>query len=132
MHSGIGSGEHLDGWARQVYSKTFFDIPFPSFSSSTAPSPLFFPSSLLPGLSLPLGRSSLPVDIMSGCKNSLSPRPCRRAGCRRVPSLTTCFPTVRFLDLIKPFTPLLPEVASPETKTPFQQARPSLPSTGQC
>lgn len=28
---------------------------------------------------------------------------------------------VRFLDLIKPFTPLLPEVASPETKIPFQQ-----------
>ncbi|KAF2666307.1 Sec61 alpha subunit [Microthyrium microscopicum] len=28
---------------------------------------------------------------------------------------------LRFLDLIKPFTPLLPEVASPETKTPFQQ-----------
>jgi hypothetical protein len=29
--------------------------------------------------------------------------------------------TVRFLDLIKPFTPLLPEVASPETKVPFNQ-----------
>lgn len=28
---------------------------------------------------------------------------------------------VRFLDLIKPFTPLLPEVSLPETKTPFQQ-----------
>ena len=28
---------------------------------------------------------------------------------------------VRFLDLIKPFTPLLPEVASPETKVPFNQ-----------
>ena len=28
---------------------------------------------------------------------------------------------VRFLDLIKPFAPLLPEVASPETKTPFNQ-----------
>jgi len=28
---------------------------------------------------------------------------------------------VRFLDLIKPFTPLLPEVAAPETKTPFNQ-----------
>ncbi|KAL8939764.1 MAG: hypothetical protein Q9216_003178 [Gyalolechia sp. 2 TL-2023] len=28
---------------------------------------------------------------------------------------------VRFLDLIKPFTPLLPEVASPETKIPFNQ-----------
>jgi len=47
--------------------------------------------------------------------------------------------TVRFLDLIKPFTPLLPEVASPETKVPFNQklmwtgVRSSLPpgdSTG--
>lgn len=28
---------------------------------------------------------------------------------------------VRFLDLIKPFTPLLPEVSLPETRTPFQQ-----------
>lgn len=28
---------------------------------------------------------------------------------------------VRFLDLVKPFTPLLPEVSSPETKVPFQQ-----------
>jgi protein transport protein SEC61 subunit alpha len=29
---------------------------------------------------------------------------------------------LRFLDLIKPFTPLLPEVAAPETaKTPFNQ-----------
>ena len=28
---------------------------------------------------------------------------------------------VRFLDLIKPFTPLLPEVASPENKIPFNQ-----------
>ncbi|KAL8671308.1 MAG: hypothetical protein Q9168_004192 [Polycauliona sp. 1 TL-2023] len=28
---------------------------------------------------------------------------------------------LRFLDLIKPFTPLLPEVASPETKVPFNQ-----------
>ncbi len=28
---------------------------------------------------------------------------------------------VRFLDLIKPFMPLLPEVSSPETKTPFNQ-----------
>ncbi|KAL8690864.1 MAG: hypothetical protein Q9224_004305 [Gallowayella concinna] len=28
---------------------------------------------------------------------------------------------VRFLDLIKPFTPLLPEVAAPETKIPFNQ-----------
>ena len=28
---------------------------------------------------------------------------------------------VRFLDLIKPFTPLLPEVSAPETKTPFNQ-----------
>jgi hypothetical protein len=28
---------------------------------------------------------------------------------------------VRFLDLIKPFTPLLPEVAAPETKVPFNQ-----------
>ena len=27
--------------------------------------------------------------------------------------------TVRFLDLIKPFTPLLPEVSSPESKVPF-------------
>ena len=35
--------------------------------------------------------------------------------------LTKIFESVRFLDLIKPFTPLLPEVASPETKTPFQQ-----------
>lgn len=31
------------------------------------------------------------------------------------------FFAVRFLDLIKPFTPLLPEVASPETKIPFNQ-----------
>jgi len=30
-------------------------------------------------------------------------------------------PTVRFLDLVKPFTPLIPEIAVPETKTPFQQ-----------
>ena len=29
--------------------------------------------------------------------------------------------SVRFLDLIKPFTPLLPEVASPESKIPFNQ-----------
>ncbi|TPR01131.1 Cid1 poly A polymerase family protein [Aspergillus niger] len=28
---------------------------------------------------------------------------------------------IRFLDLIKPFTPLLPEVAAPETKVPFNQ-----------
>jgi hypothetical protein len=28
---------------------------------------------------------------------------------------------LRFLDLIKPFTPLLPEVAAPETKVPFNQ-----------
>lgn len=28
---------------------------------------------------------------------------------------------VRFLDLIKPFTPFLPEVASPESKVPFNQ-----------
>jgi hypothetical protein len=28
---------------------------------------------------------------------------------------------VRFLDLIKPFTPLLPEVAAPESKIPFNQ-----------
>ena len=28
---------------------------------------------------------------------------------------------VRFLDLIKPFTPFLPEVAQPETKVPFNQ-----------
>ncbi len=27
---------------------------------------------------------------------------------------------VRFLDLIKPFTPLLPEVSAPEAKVPFQ------------
>lgn len=32
-----------------------------------------------------------------------------------------CFFVVRFLDLIKPFTPLLPEVAAPETKIPFNQ-----------
>ena len=30
-------------------------------------------------------------------------------------------PAVRFLDLIKPFTPILPEVASPESKIPFNQ-----------
>lgn len=29
--------------------------------------------------------------------------------------------SVRFLDLVKPFTPLIPEIAVPETKTPFQQ-----------
>ncbi|KAF1811904.1 hypothetical protein P152DRAFT_458860 [Eremomyces bilateralis CBS 781.70] len=29
--------------------------------------------------------------------------------------------SLRFLDLIKPFTPLLPEVSSPETKITFQQ-----------
>ena len=28
---------------------------------------------------------------------------------------------VRFLDLVKPFTPLIPEVQVPETKAPFQQ-----------
>lgn len=28
---------------------------------------------------------------------------------------------VRFLDLIKPFSPFLPEVSSPETKVPFNQ-----------
>lgn len=34
----------------------------------------------------------------------------------------TSYYAVRFLDLIKPFTPLLPEVAAPETsKTPFNQ-----------
>lgn len=36
---------------------------------------------------------------------------------------------VRFLDLIKPFTPLLPEVAAPETKVPFNQ---KLMWTGVC
>ena len=36
------------------------------------------------------------------------------------PSLTSSA-AVRFLDLIKPFTPLLPEVSAPETKTPFNQ-----------
>lgn len=36
---------------------------------------------------------------------------------------------VRFLDLIKPFTPLLPEVAAPETKIPFNQ---KLMWTGVC
>ena len=35
--------------------------------------------------------------------------------------LTERLLTVRFLDLIKPFTPLLPEVAAPESKTPFNQ-----------
>ncbi|KAF2434720.1 Sec61 alpha subunit [Tothia fuscella] len=29
--------------------------------------------------------------------------------------------SLRFLDLVKPFTPLLPEIASPETKVPFSQ-----------
>ncbi|KAF2238754.1 protein transport protein SEC61 alpha subunit [Viridothelium virens] len=29
--------------------------------------------------------------------------------------------SLRFLDLVKPFLPLLPEVSSPETRTPFQQ-----------
>jgi hypothetical protein len=39
-------------------------------------------------------------------------------------------PAVRFLDLIKPFTPLLPEVAAPETnKVPFNQ---KLMWTGVC
>jgi len=33
---------------------------------------------------------------------------------------SSCF-AVRFLDLVKPFTPLIPEIAVPETKTPFQQ-----------
>ncbi|KAK5162382.1 translocon subunit [Oleoguttula sp. CCFEE 6159] len=28
---------------------------------------------------------------------------------------------LRFLDLVKPFTPILPEVSSPETRTPFNQ-----------
>jgi hypothetical protein len=28
---------------------------------------------------------------------------------------------VRFLDLIKPFVPLLPEISLPETKVPFNQ-----------
>ena len=28
---------------------------------------------------------------------------------------------VRFLDLVKPFTPLIPEVQVPETKVAFQQ-----------
>jgi hypothetical protein len=31
------------------------------------------------------------------------------------------FSLVRFLDLVKPFTPLIPEVQVPETKVPFQQ-----------
>ena len=35
--------------------------------------------------------------------------------------LMNCVSAVRFLDLIKPFLPLLPEVASPETKIPFNQ-----------
>lgn len=35
--------------------------------------------------------------------------------------LTCLFCTVRFLDLVKPFTPLIPEVQVPETKVPFQQ-----------
>ncbi|KAI6861301.1 hypothetical protein KC316_g20579, partial [Hortaea werneckii] len=29
--------------------------------------------------------------------------------------------SLRFLDLVKPFTPLIPEVQVPETKVPFQQ-----------
>lgn len=37
--------------------------------------------------------------------------------------------SVRFLDLIKPFMPLLPEVAAPETKVPFNQ---KLMWTGVC
>ena len=28
---------------------------------------------------------------------------------------------VRFLDLVKPFTPILPEVSSPEARIPFNQ-----------
>lgn len=34
---------------------------------------------------------------------------------------TDLTPIVRFLDLIKPFVPILPEVAAPERKTPFRQ-----------
>lgn len=30
-------------------------------------------------------------------------------------------PSVRFLDLVKPFTPLIPEVQVPETKVAFNQ-----------
>lgn len=37
------------------------------------------------------------------------------------PQSLTSAAAVRFLDLIKPFTPLLPEVSAPETKTPFNQ-----------
>ena len=50
---------------------------------------------------------------------------------RRCPdkAITICFAhfanllclAVRFLDLVKPFLPLLPEVSSPETRVPFQQ-----------
>ena len=35
--------------------------------------------------------------------------------------IADCWGLVRFLDLIKPFVPLLPEVAAPERKVPFQQ-----------
>jgi hypothetical protein len=38
-----------------------------------------------------------------------------------IPNLPCLFFIVRFLDLVKPFTPLIPEVQVPETKVPFQQ-----------
>lgn len=42
-------------------------------------------------------------------------------GSRGASDYTDSIPTVRFLDLIKPFMPILPEVAAPERKTPFRQ-----------
>jgi hypothetical protein len=53
---------------------------------------------------------------MSGCKLL------HRTGSPVLWPLLTCvLDPVRFLDLIKPFAPILPEVASPETKIPFNQ-----------
>lgn len=43
-----------------------------------------------------------------------------KSQCWKYRQKADCYP-VRFLDLIKPFTPLLPEVAAPESKVPFNQ-----------
>ncbi|KAI4753198.1 SecY protein [Aureobasidium sp. EXF-12344] len=60
------------------------------------------------------GRESAPFDVL-GSNAFAMPQAvhCWRSGARQL--------TLRFLDLVKPFTPLIPEIAVPETKTPFQQ-----------
>ncbi len=55
---------------------------------------------------------------MSGCEFPFSGPSTGQSIEQHIDSLLRA---VRFLDLIKPFTPLVPEVAAPETKIPFSQ-----------